>query len=72
MKKEIWTTSVREEIVCILWLIAAILAYQNHIIWLTWFCGIWSSLAFICSIIYKLLEKKADRILKQIKPELRN
>ena len=71
MEDKIWTKSIREEIICVLWLVPTILSYGFGIKWLMWFCAFWSVLAYIASISYSFLEKKTKTI-KQIKIEQNN
>lgn len=60
MKKEIWSRSIREEIISALWLIAGLLAWQADIKWLAWLLFAKSAFDSLISCVFAVLETKAE------------
>lgn len=56
MKKEIWSRSIREEIIAALWLIAGLLAWQAGNKWLAWLLFIKSVLDFLTAVFFAYTE----------------
>jgi hypothetical protein len=52
----VWNKSIREEIIAALWLIAALLAWQDNIKWLAWCLFLKSASDFLTAIIYAIVE----------------
>ena len=55
--EKIWTRCIREEIICVLWIIAALLAHDKSKL-LSGFCSFWAISAGVFSFYYGIKEKR--------------
>ncbi len=63
MNKETWSRSIREEVVAVLWLIAALLAWLGGIKWLAYLLFVKALMDTACAIVFAVID--GSRELKE-------
>jgi hypothetical protein len=61
MNNKIWTRSIVEELIAVLWLIAGLLAWQSNIKWFAWILFVKAALDTLCAIHFAICEAQAER-----------